>query len=363
MACTKQTYTAAATWTASQLADLFKDAFIDAGLMTDWYDSFVSGTIQNRILEVAYDGTKAYGKTYYWFMFTTSGVFLHVATGWNNSTNVPTGTQYLDYFATTTNSTTNHSQIFVGSTANTVSVVRYTSGDDADQSWFVVEDGTNRRCFTIVNDGLTMQPWMDLARGFFAGFNWAYPRTGGSSARRYGTLAFMRGPSLRRDLVTGSALNQSTSNVNYAGNLTTFGGGQGISNVSVLAYAAVGNTPATSVPNYANNIEAFAANTNESASFAGLHSGAVILPNNFTGTNPAFTTNSNPIYHSMPFMPYVAENLPSDFGITFHYATNSFSQGDTFVVSAGTEEWEVLDFAANVSAVVGASPLFLARMV
>jgi len=359
MACTKQTYTAAATWTSSQLAQLFEDAFIDAGLMTAWYDSFLSGSIQNRILEVAYDGTKAYGKTYYWFMFTAGGVFLNVATGWDNTGNVPTGTQYLDYFATTTNSTANHSQIFVGSNASTVSVVRYTSGDDADQSWFVVEDGTNRRCFTIVNDGLTLQPWMDLARGFFAGFNWIYPRAGGGGAglRRSGTLAFMRGPSLRRDLITGSALNQSTSSSNYAGSLTTTT--TTMSNIPILAYAAVGNAAA----NFSLNMEALAANSPNAVNTMGSHPGAVILPNNFTGTNPAFTTNSNPIYHSMPFMPYVAENLPLDFGITFQYASNTFSQGDRLIVAAGVEEWEVLDFAQNASAVVGASPIFVARMV
>ena len=102
MACTKQTYTATATWTASDLAQLFEDAFIDAGLMTAWYDSFLSSSVENRVLEVVYDGTKTYGKTYYWFMFTTTGVYLHVATGWDAPNNVPSGTQYLDYFSTTT---------------------------------------------------------------------------------------------------------------------------------------------------------------------------------------------------------------------------------------------------------------------
>jgi hypothetical protein len=353
MACTKQTYTAAATWTRSQLADLFEDAFIDAGLMTAWYDSFLSGTIENRILEVAYDGTKAYGKTYYWFMFAATGVFLHVATGWDNTGNVPTGTQYLDYFATTTNATTNHSQIFVGSTANTVSVVRYTSGDDADQSWFVVEGGPNRRCFTIVNDGLTLQPWMDLARGFFAGFNWVYPSV---ASLRGGALQFMRGPSLRRDLVLGSALNANTTAAQYAGALS---GNFTPSGLAILGYGAPGNSP----NNFSLNAERFGATSGVYAPSGGAAPGAVILPNNFTGTNPAFTTNSNPIYHSMPFMPYVAENLPLDFGITFQYASNTFSQGDRLIVSAGVEEWEVLDFAQNASAVVGASPIFVARMV
>ncbi len=361
MACTKETYTATATWTASQLAQLFEDAFIDAGLMTAWFDSFLSGSIENRILEVTYDGTKAYGKTYYWFMFSTSGVFLHVATGWNAATDQPTGTQYLDFFATTTNATTNHSQIFSASTANTVELVRYTSGVDADQSWFVIKSEAARRCFTIVNDGLTVQPWMDLAKGFFAGFNWIYPRAGGTSARRSGILVFMRGPSLRRDLVVGSALNQSTTSAHYAGPLIAIT--NSMSNNAILAYGAVGNTPATDATNYSLNTEAFAANSFSTPNTIGSNPGAIILPNNFSGTNPAFTSNSNPVFHSMPFMPYITETLPADFGLTFHYATNSFSQGDTFVVSAGTEEWEVLDFAANASAVTGASPLFLARMV
>jgi hypothetical protein len=74
MAVTKQTYTASATWTASGLASIFRSAFIDAGLMTEWHDSFLN-TIENRVLEITYNGSKTYGKTYHWFQFTTSGVF------------------------------------------------------------------------------------------------------------------------------------------------------------------------------------------------------------------------------------------------------------------------------------------------
>jgi hypothetical protein len=357
MTCTKETYTAVATWTPDQVANLFRDAFIDAGLMTAWFDSFLSGSIENRILEVTYDGTKTYGKTYYWFMFSTSGVFLHVATGWNASTDVPIGTQYLDFFATTTNSTANHSQIFSASTASTLELVRYTSGVDTDQSWFVLKSGADRRCFTIVNGAITVQPWMDLAKGFFAGFVWVYPSTW---SHRGGVLSLMRGPSLRRDLALGGALNGSTTSNNYAGALaitsqfTSTG-------IAILGYGAPGNAS----NNFFANAERFSANTQQLANpgSGGFGSHTIILPSNFSGTNPAFTSNSNPVFHSMPFMPYITESLPSDFGLTFHYATNSFNQGDTFVVSAGTEEWEVLDFAANVSAVTGASPLFLARMI
>ncbi len=57
MTVTKQTYTANATWTAVQLADMFRSAFIDAGLMADWYDSFLGSTYENRILRIHYIGT------------------------------------------------------------------------------------------------------------------------------------------------------------------------------------------------------------------------------------------------------------------------------------------------------------------
>jgi hypothetical protein len=353
MACTKQTYTATATWTASQLAGLFEDAFIDAGLMTGWYDSFLSGTIENRVLEVAYDGAKTYGKTYYWFMFATTGVWLHVATGWNDTGNVPTGTQYLDYFATTTNATTNHWQMFSASSANTVELMRYTSGVDADQSWFVVKSGVTQRCFTIVNDAMTVQPWMDLAKGFFAGFFHLLPTCtySASTQARSGLIRFARGPALRRDLILGAGLNGATAVADYK---------DYSSEIVIFSYGAFGNTTGGGAivagANYRGHFGSVGGN-------ASGYTGAIILPSNFSGTNPAFTGNSNPVFHSMPFMPYITESLPADFGLTFHYATNTFSQGDTFVATAGTEEWEVLDFAANASAVTGASPLFLARMV
>jgi hypothetical protein len=314
--------------------------------MTDWHDSFLSGSVENRILEVIYDGAKTYGKTYYWFMFSTSGVFLHVATGWNAATDQPTGTQYLDFFATTTNSTSNHWNPVILSTASTVEVVRYTSGADVSQSWFVIKSGATRFAFTIINGAKTVQPWMDLAKGFFAGFAWTRPITTASgSGRNSAFMRFNRGPSLRRELTLSAALNGSTSSSDYTSTPTLF---------SILSYSAAGNGSNS----MSSNGGAMFAST-----FFDCNPGATILPCNFSGTNPAFVSNSNPVFHSLPFMPYITSSLPSDFGLTFHYATNTFSPGDTFVVSAGVEEWEVLDFATNASAVVGASPLFLARMV
>lgn len=330
MACTKQTYTAVATWTASDLADLFEDAFIDAGLMTAWYDSFLSITTENRVLEVVYDGAKTYGKTYYWFMFTTNGVYLHVATGWDEPNNVPSGTQYLDYFSTATNTTGNHLALLSASTEITVELVRYTSGVDTDQSWFVIKSSTSRVVFTIVNDAMTMQTWIDLNKGFYNGFAYNQFTTSG----QMGLVRWFTGPTLRRDILMGCGLTGSTNNVDYYNTAREY----------LIGYRAVGHLSNSSA-NYNVNLP------------------YISLPVGFSATNPAYTSDSSPVFHSLTWNPYITESLPADFGITFHYATNTFSQGDTFVVSAGTEEWEVLDFAANPSAVTGASPLFLARMV
>lgn len=330
MACTKQTYTAVATWTASDLADLFEDAFIDAGLMTAWYDSFLDGSTENRVLEVVYDAAKTYGKTYYWFMFSTNGVYLHVATGWDEPNNVPSGTQYLDYFSAATNTTGNHWLMYSANSANSVELVRYTSGVDADQSWFVLKSGATSRTFTIVNDAMTMQTWIDLDKGFYNGF--AYDAFFVSSTQ--GFAKWETGPTLRRDILMGCGLIGSVAGSDYTLN----------SQEPLIGYRTVGHL-SNSVNNYTYNHP------------------YIFLPVGFSATNPAYASNSNPIFHSLTWNPYITESLPADFGLTFHYATNTFSRGDTFVVTAGTEEWEVLDFTANSSAVTGASPLFLARMV
>ena len=329
MAVTKATYTATGTWTAAQLATIFESAFVASGLMTAWYDSFTSGSVENRILEVSYDGGATYGATYYWFMFTTSGAYLHVATGWDTGSHVPTGTQYLDFFSTTTNNFGNHWQFFSGASTSTATLTRYTSAIDADQSWFVITNGSVRLCFTITPATMTLQSWLDLDKGFYNGFT----SVGCSTSDTMGLLRFNRGPALRRDLLAGCALRGSTTAADY----TTY-----IVDEPIMGYRGVGHATA-SYSNY---------NSNDPFIF---------LPIGFAATNPAYSTDSNPVFHSLPHNPYVVDPLPADFGITFHYATNSFSVGDTMVVTASTEEWEVLQFAANASAVTGASSLFLAR--
>ena len=348
MPVTKQTYTAAATWTPSQLADIFRSAFIDAGLMTDWHDSFLSGSIENRVLRVQYNAARTYGTTFYWFQFSNTGAFLQLATGWNTASDIPSGTQWLDFVTTTTNAA-NGWQFFSGSALSTAELVRYTSGADTQQSWFVFKNSSNRKVFTIQHPSTALQSWLDLDRGIYSGF--IHTDCTCANNKRYGVVGFLRGPALRRDLVVGSALNGSTTPSEYLATSAM---------ISCAGYGACGNTS----NNFTDNIRAgFAWEDATGAQGSDKFASSAILPCNFSGTNPAFASNSNPVFHSMPTSPYTTSSLPSDFGLTFHYATNTFSPGDTLVVTAGVEEWEIMDFAANNSAVTGASPLFLARTI
>jgi hypothetical protein len=340
MAVTKQVYTATATWTASGLATIFRSAFIDAGLMTEWHDSFLSGSIENRVLEVVYDASKTYGKTYYWFMFQTTDVRVHICTGWNTGSDIPAGpsgagTQYLDWFATTTNSNANHRQVMgAGLTAATDAILtRYTA---SGQSWFTLHQGASYKCFGIVPPAHTVRSWIDLDRVVFSGYMEAQAR----AATNSGSVMWGEPLMLRRSH-NGAHLRGETTNTNYGASIgAAFG--------ASIGYYGPGNV----------NVAA----TNNSVAGNGA-SPLVRLPVHFNNTNPAYSADSSPVFHSLPYSGYVTSTLPADFGIAFHYPQNTMSRGDKLIVSAGVEEWEILDRANNATVTTGASSLFLARVV
>ena len=328
MACTRTRYRATPTWTAPQLADLFKTGFTEAGYMVaDWFDSFTNSSVENRILRVVHDSTKTYGTTFYWWMFTTNGCHVHVATGWDPVAHVPTGTLYLDYFSTATNSSFNHLQMFSASNASTIDLYRYTSQADPNQSFFLIQQGATRRVFTIVSAAKQLQPWINLDRGCFSGYTSFWSGTSNTA----GLCGWAFGPLLRRGIIRGSGLRGVTSAGDYRGNNSEL----------QLGYAAAGN----------------ASGGGNIPGFSGPY---IYLPVGHSNTNDAYPVNSNPIFHSLSFTPYITGNMGPDFGITFHYDTNTFSPLDEF--AAGSEIWDILDFTPNSSSVTGASPLFVAKM-
>ena len=342
MAATKQTHSAAPTWTASQLANVFRDAFIGAGLMASWYDSFLSDSVENRILEITYDGSKTYGKCYYWFQFTTTFAGVSVASGWNASTHQPTGTQYLDFFSTATNTTANHYSIAGTLFASTeVAIVRYTSGA---HSWFVLRNGATPFPFMITPGSATIVPWLDLSKTFFHHFVAATLTTRSSTAvDASGAVAFRSQMQMRRSFVAGQAVRTATEFPNNYNRPTMLN-----------SYHSLANAEGSFTQNaaYVNGLSII--------NLDGLST--IVVPAGLNNTNPAYTSNYVPILFGISYSPYVNTPLPADFAIHFPFTATQFAFGDSIVVTAGVEEWEVLAFANN-NQTTSPNPLLLARMV
>jgi hypothetical protein len=332
MAVTKQTYTATATLTAATFFTELRSAFIDAGLMTEWHDSFTN-TLQNRVMEIT-NAAGTYGKTYYWFMVGASGNLVYqVATGWTAGSDVPSGTQYLDYFATTTNAVTNHKTLLTFNFTTDVKVTRYTSGD---VNFFVISQGATYSCFTIVKGSGSFQPWVDFSKGFL---NLLY-EVAPAVSNAWGQIGFNRFCSLRRELGRGTALNGSTTVANYTGTTNSF------THNAEYAYCGLGNVSGS----WQTNMGTTAPTRS-----------AIILPIGFSGTNGAYSTNSSPVFHSLPYSQWITTTMGSDFGITMLYTANTLGIYDTITVSAGTEVWEVMAFANSPVITTGATPVMLAR--
>ena len=333
MAVTKQTYTATATLTGATFFTQLRSAFIDAGLMTEWFDNFANGGVENRVLEIT-NAAGTYGKTYYWFMVGASNNFFYqVATGWTAGSDVPSGTQYVDYFAVTTNSTTNHKQLLSFAFSSEVKITRYTS---SDVNFFVISQGAVYSCFTIVKGGASFQPWVDFSKGFI---NLLYEVLPAVSSQ-WGQISFSRFCSLRRELGRGISLNGSTSALHYTGTLNSYTHG------AEYAYVGLGNT------------------SNSWQANMGLTLGtrsAIVLPIGFNNTNGTYSTDSSPVFHSLPYSQWITTTIGSDFGVTMLYTANTLGIYDTITVSVGTEVWEVMAFANNGTITTGATPVMLAR--
>jgi hypothetical protein len=89
-----------------------------------------------------------------------------------------------------------------------------------------------------------------------------------------------------------------------------------------------------------------------------------VLPVAYNNTNPAYSTNQVPVFTGVNYNQYLSESMPADFGISFHYANNTMAVSDKLIVTASTEEWQMLAVTNNPNTVlVSASPMFLARVV
>lgn len=333
MPVTKQTYSVTATWDAAQLASIFRSAFIDAGLMSEWHAAYTVSTNIHRVLEITYATGKTYGKCYYWFTFRTDGVYLSLATGWNTSTNVPTGTQYLDFW----NTSGANRQIMALSNTTNSDLLRYTSQANNTHSMFVIKQGTSSLLFFIANPAHQVAPWIDLDKTFFHHF--MVVSTGGGQQYSMG-FTFNSMLLLRRSYGAGTMLTGDTSSGTGAWTATA-------------SYGLVGRLSGGGFSNAPNSLGGGLTNTF-----------ALLLPNALSSNNPAYAANYNPVVTGIPYSFYMQNSqLPSDIGIIQTYANNTMAVGDTFVVTAGVEEWEILAFRNNSFANTSASVALAARVI
>lgn len=322
MAIVPQVYTLTATWTATQHAALWRSMLIDAGLMTDWYDSTTpSAGYEHRVLRLTNDAAKTYGYQFIWFMFYTGNIYIQFATGWNPSTHVPVGTQYVDYYNSTCSTSFAGTTIASLSTSSAQTYVRYTSGD----ATFI----GGAAPLLILKSAGTVPSWLDLDKvAAFTVFQPAYDAV--ATAGGWRTLTFNIPYQIRR-MVFAAKPFTGTASTSFAVALPA----------SCYAYAG------TSTGNDCND---------PSGGTVG-YIGAIRLPSFTSATNPAFSSNYAPIITGIDPFPSLNLALPSDFGIVTTIGTVA-SARDTITVTAGVEVWEVM---ASVAAASTNSLCFVAR--
>jgi hypothetical protein len=351
MVVTIESYTTAgANYTAANLATAVGDALIDTGIMTDWHDSFTSGSIEGRVLEVVYDNSKTYGKTYYNFLVSGADMFTAVSSGWNSSSNIPAGpsgagSEYLDWFSTTI-STSNALRLTASASAgfnNAQSAVvrRYTSAARANFSVIKLVNGTTS-CHFCIERTAPNSSMVDLDLVFYTSLGYVRLANNSSTAQAGFTLYPLR---TRR-----TQLGQSLRGVT---NAADFG----------LNANAVSPWVNSTTEKFCAGFEyGFPGNDNNSNANYLYARGIIPMPVHFNNVNPAATSDIIAPFSGMPFNPFSSATLPSDFAIIPVYNSNTIQDGATLQVSAGVEEYEVIS-VLNSTAVGRPSIVFGARTV
>jgi hypothetical protein len=329
MAATKQAYaSASAPWATTSVCDDLRDAFIGAGLMSAWHDSFTAGGREHRVLEVIYNGSKVYGKTYYWFTVSTTGIWVRTSTGWNTGSDIPSGpgvagTQFVDWYDTNTSALNGAAQMITLLSSISFSVTRYTA---SGRSFFVLRTGTTFCTFTIDPASTAFRSFYNLDLGYHSGI-YLLEIPDNRSVR------FRQIHRNRRDLLVGSSLNSSTDQFYYALPIV-------VNQYCIPNTGTTGND--TTLPN-----EGF------------------LLPGWTTTANPSAGTNFNPVFNQIRLTSIHAADMPTDFGIASIKVSNTLAIQDNATVTTGAEEYEILIFSNRgfINTGLTSNPVFLARTV
>jgi hypothetical protein len=124
----------------------------------------------------------------------------------------------------------------------------------------------------------------------------------------------------------------------------------------VSEYGTSGTTQILMSYSAAGNISSTSQNKEE-----GVGTTAIILPTAHVNTNSSLAADHTPVFTSVLATAYLPA-MPSDFGIAPYYASNTIAIQDTLVVTAATEEWEMIRVVNNATADAGRIML-LARTV
>lgn len=336
MAVTTQVYTVSPPYSAADFAGIWRSALIDAGHMTEWHDSFASGSVLNRVLEYTYDGSKTYGKTYYWFMFSGADMFMHFCTGWNTGSDIPAGvggagTALSDWISTSTNTTANHLRLAGLNSNQAITIKRYTSGTF---TIFLFVNGTTN--YTLIIDRTApLSAWIDLNKEAYMGAMFARARVPSFSST---AIAHFQSYPIR---LRRSFLGKMMRGDNYS--VAEFGASntasppyenlwaQGLDLTTNHVYGAVGN------------------DLNSTANYAFFRP-VILLPNGFGNVNSAFSPDEKQPFDNLVISPYSDLKLPAgEFVIYPVYDNNTLQVGSIFKVNPNVEEYEIIACANSTA--------------
>lgn len=370
MTVTKQAYSVGAPWLNFQLADQFRQAFIDAGLMTEWHDSFVTGSgvggelEEHRVLRIVYDASKKYGTVFHWFVFRPIGrisyAYVHQ---WDANANQPLGllrkerltTSYGEI--TSFHGTGSHRIFATQVLSTTTTLTRYSSSLRPKFAMFLLKGGNNFQCFFLMPPNTQFQPYIDLDLNTCGGLVAPVIQTKSGN----------------------SNLNLSSQSqcivdfchfFHYQDNIFAYGFSARVNTDSQIAYSYVpgvtyslfgaGTTDSFAEPTAAGGFGEYNKISNLRSTPPNVT--GIALPCELAVDNPDRNTDSTPVFSDIPYSLYIVDRLPLDFGIVGHFSNSTMEIQDIFQVTPGLEEWEILA-TTNLTNIRNPSALVVARVI
>ena len=350
MAVSKQAYTVSAPWLNFQLADQFRQAFIDAGLMTDWHDSFTTGSgeagqlNEHRVLRIVYDASKKYGTVFHWLVFLPDGsmdyAYVHQ---WDAVNNVPLGDFAKErlrqtYGRMTTVAENGTHRIFATQVlSTTTTLTRYSSGERSVFSMFLLKGGNNFQSWFFMPAGTNFQPYIDLQINTCGGLMMPMVGVSNSTSNRpvRGTVSFCHFFHYCDNIFAyGWSATRQADGGSWAGRIAhAFERG--------VVYALAGRGTSSSVVDQ----KTFSGDFNSSGRLynsLGTEGMWLTLPCERAAYNSDRATDTTPVFSDIPYSMYITDRLPIDFGIVGHFTNSTMEVQDIFQVTPGLEEWEIL---------------------